>query len=257
MKVIIYIKWLSKCGIIKGSYFLDKISILVTKLRKIGKIIEYIKLIDISNKQICNIPICLTTIKILTTGKSWYNKFGYKSKKYENEVKVNEIIIKKKYKDFIVDLKKKLNKKNELEYDKIANDNVVPNIDDNTTVQEYFNSIWKEIIYNSKKENCENEKFINQLIWLEKFISIIKSSKILTYEYYLQKQIKPENEYTVSKWLKYFMSIFTYPTILEKNIKLEPNNLYTATKYLKKEYYEKYIKYKNKYLNLKNQLGKI
>jgi hypothetical protein len=71
LKVIIYIKWLSKCGIIKGSYFLDKISILVTKLRKIGKIIEYIKLIDISNKQICNIPICLTTIKILTTGKSW------------------------------------------------------------------------------------------------------------------------------------------------------------------------------------------
>ena len=214
----IYIKNLKKCGIIKGSYFLDNISILVTKLRKIEKKIKYIKLIDISEKYICNIPICLITIKILTTGESWYNKHGYYSKNYEKEKKLNKEIIEKKYSDFVNDIKKLS------VIDEIIDNNVFDNIDVNITVQNYFNRIWTQIINNSKKENCENEKFINQLKWLKKFINIIKKSKILIYNFHLIKIFEPKDEYT-------------------------------ATKYLKKGYYKKYKKYKNKYLNLKNQLG--
>ena len=37
-----------------------------------------------------------------------------------------------------------------------------------------------------------------------------------------------------------------------ENILIKESNLLEATKYLKKGYYEKYIKYKTKYLNLKN-----
>jgi hypothetical protein len=269
----IYIKYLSKCGDIKGYNFLEKISILAITLTQNGKEINYIKLQDKSLKYICKKAICLRTIKILTTGISWYNKFDYFSKNYINEKQSNQIIIEKKYTDFLNDLQNSLitsyekkyqqrlailtkrleelefnttEKLNEYEiellskekqehiinYEKKKKEEFVNfeyykntdvkilfpnvNIDVNTiTVKDFFNSIWIEIITNSKKNNCQNKKFIKQLDWLKHFIRVIIKSNILIYDIELMKEIKPFNN----------------------SIKI------------------KYLKYKNKYLNLKNQLG--
>ena len=98
----IYIKWLSKCGIIKGPNFLKNISILAEKLNQKGKQIKYIELYDASHIAICNKDICLRTIKILTTGSSWCNKYGYYSKNYKNEIKHNQEMIEKNTQIFLL-----------------------------------------------------------------------------------------------------------------------------------------------------------
>ena len=93
----IYISSLNRCHDIRGYQSLINIFNLAQQLQNI----EYIKLIDASEILICANEISLTTIKILTTGHSWYNSLGYKSKNYENEQRVNQIIIEKEYNKFL------------------------------------------------------------------------------------------------------------------------------------------------------------
>jgi len=93
----IYISTLNRCDDIRGYQSLINIFNLAQQLQNI----EYIRLIDASEILICANEISLTTIKILTTGHSWYNSLGYKSKNYENEQRVNQIIIEKEYNKFL------------------------------------------------------------------------------------------------------------------------------------------------------------
>jgi hypothetical protein len=298
----IFIKRLNKCDIIKGGeFFLNNINILAKTLKQSGLKINRILLEDDSYVTICkeHKSICLRTIKILTTGESWYNSYGYYSRNKINEKISNKKIIEKKYTNFLIDLKKSIvtinyeksisssdevikfvqslidailkepkNKENKeklikyrkeiydyqlskkqqkslykrfIQYNEDIQDDedtlllknfkktdiktLFPNlaIDVNTiTVKNFFNNIWTYIKDHLK--DCENEDFIKQFIWLVDFVKLIKKSGILIYTVDLQKEINTED-------------------------------LLSATKYLKKGYYKKYIKYKNKYLNLKNQLG--
>lgn len=57
----------------KGGMLLKLIARLVESI----PFVEYITLRDSSKIWICDVPIDLAHIKILTTGQSWYNHFGY------------------------------------------------------------------------------------------------------------------------------------------------------------------------------------
>jgi len=101
---------------------------------------------------------------------------------------------------------------------KLINDSITsfPEVlQDNITVQDFFNSIWSIINTNINIKGCEDEILSKQCKWLSEFLDMIEMSRILEYDlYYLEK--KTDNTTDI------------------KN---------------------KYLKYKNKYLNLKNQLG--
>jgi len=77
----IRIEKLSKCGENSGTYLLSKIE----NLAKSMKNIQYITLLDTSEVKMYDCNIDLAILKILTEGKSWYNKLGYFSSDYENE----------------------------------------------------------------------------------------------------------------------------------------------------------------------------
>jgi hypothetical protein len=246
----ILIQSVKRCGDITGTVLLENIFKLAQELLNI----EYIELIDESGILICEEIISLRTIKILTTGQSWYNKLGYKSTNYIKELEFNSKIIKQKYKSFIESipsaiplfvnkiyneysgaqqwtlLEKLTMVKKLIEEDKILEEvnTLFPVRDDNVTVQEYFSSIWEQIqiqIRDIESKKCEDPIFIKKCKLLSNFINIIEIIGILEYDTHLKKFIKPE--------------------ITDVGQKLDSK---TAMK-------NKYIKYKNKYLNLKNQLG--
>jgi len=57
--------------------------------------VKYIKLEDGSSIHVCTVDIDLRYLKILTTGESWYNSFGYKSLNHDANVAHNAVIINK------------------------------------------------------------------------------------------------------------------------------------------------------------------
>jgi len=77
---------LSKCGINSGTSLLQKIDELAKQIPGI----KYIELFDVSTILLNNIKIDLAFYKILTTGQSWYNCFGYVSDNYANEEEEND-----------------------------------------------------------------------------------------------------------------------------------------------------------------------
>jgi hypothetical protein len=81
---------LHKCGINPGT---TSGSILLQKIHEIAKQIpgiSYIELFDFSEIRLNWISIDLAFLKILTTGRSWYNSFGYVSVNYKTELEDNE-----------------------------------------------------------------------------------------------------------------------------------------------------------------------
>jgi hypothetical protein len=104
----IHINSLHKCGDKSGTTLLQKIDELAKKMS-----LEYIFMEDVSLIVLNGIEIDLAFFKILTTGESWYNSFGYGSVDYENELKYNEKLrnrnlmeVLNKYPKIIVDVEK-------------------------------------------------------------------------------------------------------------------------------------------------------
>jgi hypothetical protein len=89
---------LDKCKNISGTDILKNI-IRYAKHKRVPKIC----LFDESNVMVCDgdIKIPLSSLKILSTGESWYNSFGFKSDYYEEEIKQNREFISKKFKDVV------------------------------------------------------------------------------------------------------------------------------------------------------------
>ena len=125
----IYILSLKKCGINSGNKLLKNIENLVRQIQEI----DYIELYDSSTILLNGIEIDLAFLKILSTGKSWYNKYGYVSDNYNNEKSENDLLRKKflieeldSYKKKIVDIFK-TNKELSIYIlnNKILNDNIL------------------------------------------------------------------------------------------------------------------------------------
>ena len=93
------IDYISKCSNrITGTQILS----IISKFAK-EKGIDIVKLQDKSDLPgIChNYNIPLYILYILSTGKSWYNSHGYKSKGYENEIRINAEFLNMQMVDFI------------------------------------------------------------------------------------------------------------------------------------------------------------
>lgn len=82
--IIIY--QLSKCGEISGTSILAKIIKIGKDLRK-----NTIDLADASDIYIEDCKYSLSHYKILLTGQSWYNKFGFISENHDTDVAYNEL----------------------------------------------------------------------------------------------------------------------------------------------------------------------
>jgi hypothetical protein len=107
----------------------------------------------------------------------------------------------------------------------------------NKEVKEAFDVIKKKIIEDKarKEQDVKDEK---KRLKIE--TSLINKEEIILEEKEIKKVLedKKKEEIELTQELQ--------------NLQAEQQKLYEATKYLKKGYYEKYIKYKTKYLNLKN-----
>jgi len=172
---LIYVDTVQKCGV-TGTEVLKK----VEELAKLIPSVKEIFLMDASKMSKCGIDIDLAKIKILTKGESWYNSLGYTSATGDSnaEKSINEKIINMSYNDFIDDLIKDPSiKQRGIE--------LFPDVDVNTSVKSYFNSIWT-IINNA---NCDN---VNMVIWLKDIINRISRMGILNYNPSLKKIVIPK-----------------------------------------------------------------
>ena len=172
---LIYVDTVQKCGV-TGTEVLRK----VEELAKLMPSVKEILLMDASKMSKCGIDIDLAKIKILTKGESWYNSLGYISAKGDTnaEKSINEKIINMSYNDFIDNLIKDPSiKQRGIE--------LFPDVDVNTSVKSYFNSIWKII----NDSNCDN---INMVMWLKDIINKISRMGILNYNPSLKKIVTPK-----------------------------------------------------------------
>jgi len=94
---VLYISKIFKCG--DGQYTRKVINMIEEMAKSIPvppwSRVKYIKLEDGSAIHVCTVDIDLRYLKILTTGESWYNSFGYKSVNHDANVAHNAVIINK------------------------------------------------------------------------------------------------------------------------------------------------------------------
>jgi hypothetical protein len=170
----IYIDSLSKCGSTSGG---DLLTMIYTIAKEMPNI-KYIELVDASQIKICSTKISLRTLKILTTGQSWYNSHGYYSANNDSEKSHNEEIINMNYENFIdIVYKKRLEKfKYENSIEQLRN---------------LLESRKEQLSTISKSDNKDRYQFIEQRI-LEIQDIIVNHNKFINS--YIQKEEAEINE---------------------------------------------------------------
>ena len=158
----IYIEALHKCGATTGNNLLEKFDILVSEIPNM----TYVRLDDDSNIQMCGREIKLYTLKILTTGQSWYNSKGYVSDNNDDQKTVNARIINMPYEEF----RDKLSAQEATVID--TGNRLFPETK-KKTVQDYFKYVLNDINRNIKEKGCGDKETIEKCIWLSKIINII------------------------------------------------------------------------------------
>jgi hypothetical protein len=136
----IYIKALHKCGTTTGNELLKLFDILASEIPNM----TYIRLDDDSNIELCGHEIKLYTLKILTTGQSWYNSKGYVSDNNDDQKTVNARIINMQYEEF----RDKVYAKAATVIDK--GNRLFPETE-KKTVQDYFKYVLNDINRNIKE----------------------------------------------------------------------------------------------------------
>ena len=159
----IYIEALHKCGTTTGNNLLEKFDILASEIPNM----TYVRLDDDSNIELCGREIKLYTLKILTTGQSWYNSKGYVSDNTKYEILNNEKIINMPYEEF----RDKLSAQEATVID--TGNRLFPETTKKTTVQDYFKYVLNDINRNIKEKGCGDKETIEKCIWLSKIINII------------------------------------------------------------------------------------
>ena len=158
----IYIKALHKCGTTTGNELLKLFDILASEIPNI----TYVILDDESNIELCGHKIKLYTLKILTTGQSWYNSKGYVSDNNDDQKTVNARIINTPYEEF----RDKLSAQEATVID--TGNRLFPETE-KKTVQDYFKYVLNDINRNIKEKGCDDEETKAKCRWLSKIINII------------------------------------------------------------------------------------
>ena len=150
--------------------------------------VKYIKLDDGSSIHVCTVDIDLHYLKILTTGESWYNSFGYKSVEHDANVAHNAVIINKPMNLLLSDLY-------DPEYIKKFKARF-PELSTDLTVKEYVTAMSNEVP-RSGTRSCakEQEKRARLLYNLVHHISNeyhgdTLNSNYLKYNIHLQKTVE-------------------------------------------------------------------
>ena len=131
---------------------------LIDRLAESIPFVEYITLMDSSNIRICDVSISLAQLKILTTGQSWYNHFGYKTKWHDANVAHNAVIINTRIDDI-------LSGKTLIE---TTGKKLFPELPTTMTVREYVQAVLDSVRHFPEKctpEQHEKASFLKTLIF--------------------------------------------------------------------------------------------
>ena len=183
---VLYVSTLFKCGGDErtGPALLK----LIDKLAESIPRVKYIELQDGSSIHVCTVDIDLRYLKILTTGESWYNSFGYKSVNHDANVAHNAVIINKPMDWLLSELvvqeciDQKYINKFKARFPELNTADL--------TVKEYVTAMTKAVP-RSGTRTCtkEQEKRASLLFNLVYYIG---RSEMLEYDYRLQKMIERE-----------------------------------------------------------------
>ena len=143
--------------------------------------IKYIKLEDGSSIHVCTVDIDLRYLKILTTGESWYNSFGYKSVNHDANVAHNAVIINKPMDELLPEL-----------YDQEYIEefkSLFPELNTaDLTVKEYVTAMTKEVPKSGTRSCTEEQE--NKAELLFNLVHSIGRSEMLEYDFRLQKMVE-------------------------------------------------------------------
>ena len=142
--------------------------------------VKYIKLEDGSSIHVCTVDIDLRYLKILTTGESWYNSFGYKSVNHDANVAHNAGIINKPMDELLSEL-----------YDPEEIEEfqtMFPELSTDLTVQKYVTAMSKEVPRSGTRSCTEEQE--NKARLLFNLVHFIGRSEMLEYDFRLQKMVE-------------------------------------------------------------------
>jgi hypothetical protein len=199
---VLYISKIFKCG--DGKYTRDVIKLIEDMAKSMPvppwSRVKYIKLEDGSSINVCagqnssGMNIDLRYLKILTTGESWYNSFGYKSVNHDANVAHNAVIINKPMDELLSELfdqeyidQKYINKFKAR----------FPELSTDLTVKEYVTAMTKAVP-RSGTRTCtkEQEKRASLLFNLVYYIGM---SEMLEYDFRLQKMVERDPSFGGNK----------------------------------------------------------
>ena len=179
----LYISSILKCG--DGKPLTREMIKMIENLAKSipvppWSLVKYIKLGDNSSIHVCTVSINLRYLKILTTGESWYNSFGYKSLNHDADVAHNAVIINKPMNELLSEL-----------YDEEYIEEfkaMFPELSTDLTVQKYVTAMSKEIPRSGTRTCTEEQENKARLLFI--LVHSIGRNDMLQYNPILQKKVK-------------------------------------------------------------------
>ena len=175
---VLYISKIFKCG--DSMPLTRELIKVIEKLAESNPRVKYIKLEDGSSIHVCTVDIDLRYLKILTTGESWYNSFGYKSLNHDANVAHNAVIINKPM-DLLLS---ELYDPEEIE----EFQTMFPELSTDLTVQKYVTAMSKEVPRSGTRSCTEEQE--NKARLLFNLVRSIRRSEMLEYDFRLQKMVE-------------------------------------------------------------------
>jgi len=180
---VLYISKIFKCS--DGKYNTREVIKLIETMAKSipappWSHIKYIKLEDGSSIHVCTVDIDLRFLKILTTGSSWYNSFGYKSLNHDADVEHNAVIINKPMDELLPEMFYP----EEIEEFKTS----FPGLSTQLTAKEYVTAMSKEVPKSGTRSCTEEQE--NKASLLFKLVWAFSRSEMLEYDFRLQKRVE-------------------------------------------------------------------
>jgi hypothetical protein len=180
---ILYISNIRKCGDGK-SLTRDMIKMIENKCQTSSippwSLVKYIKLGDNSSIHVCTVDIDLRYLKILTTGESWYNSFGYKSLNHDANVAHNAVIINKPMHELLSELYDK-------EYIKKFKTRF-PELNTDLTVKEYVTAMSNGIPRSGTRTCAKDQEKRARLLF--NLVHSIVRNEMLQYDVRLEKKVE-------------------------------------------------------------------
>jgi hypothetical protein len=201
--IVLYISKVFKCG--DGKYTREVIKLIEDMVKSIPdppwSRVKYIKLEDGSSINVCpgqnssGMNIDLRYLKILTTGESWYNSFGYKSLNHDANVAHNAVIINKPMHQLLSELVDQ--QYFDPEYIEKFKARFPELNADELTVQKYVTAMSKEVPRSGTRTCTKKEEKRARLLFnlVDYFVWVVRQDdytnpNYLEYDFRLQKKVK-------------------------------------------------------------------